>query len=485
VPAAALRSFAEMIGVTKADTRVDVGKLEYAIREELNPVAPRVMGVLRPLRMVVTNWPADRVEWLDAPSFPPDVGREGSRPLPFARELLIEEDDFRVEPVKGYRRLAPGREVRLRHGYIVRYESHETDPATGQVTLVRVTYDEASRGGASKEREVAGTIHWVAEAHATPVEVRLYERLFTVPDPDDVPEGQDFTVHLNPDSRVVLQGARVEPSVASASPGTRWQLERIGYFWADPIDSSPERMVLNQIVTLRSGWARTERAADEAAQQARQAKAAGGPSRPPSVPPAPRPAVGTDRGREQRDAVRTRDLELGSRLTRYRDALGLSPEEADLLTGDRALSDFFDAVLAVHADAKSVAAWVINELPGEAAGRALGDLAFGPAQLGRLIALVDRSEVSRIAAKEVLAELAQGGGEPEAIVERRGLRQVGDRAALIPHVEAVLAAWPDKVQEYRSGKKGLLGFFTGEVRRASGGAADPRVVRTLLEERLG
>jgi glutaminyl-tRNA synthetase len=375
--------------------------------------------------------------------------------------------------------------VRLRHGYVVRHESHETDPATGRPTLVRVTYDEASRGGATKDREVAGTIHWVAAAHATPVEVRLYEQLFAVPDPEDVPEGQDFTIHLNRDSLIVLPDARVEPSVAQAPPGTRWQLERTGYFWADPVDSSPERIVLNQIVTLRSGWARTERAADEAAQRARLASAAGEPPRPPAAPAAPRPAAAADRGREVRDAARTRDPELGSRMGRYREALGLSAEEADLLTGDRALSDFFDAVLAVHADAKSVAAWVINELPGGAAGRPLGDLAFGPAQLGRLIALVDRSEVSRIAAKEVLAELAERGGEPEAIVERRGLRQVGDRAALIPHVEAVLAAWPDKVQEYRSGKKGLLGFFTGEVRRASGGAADPRVVRTLLEEKLG
>jgi Asp-tRNA(Asn)/Glu-tRNA(Gln) amidotransferase B subunit len=242
-------------------------------------------------------------------------------------------------------------------------------------------------------------------------------------------------------------------------------------------------MVLNQIVTLRSGWARNERAADEAAQRARVEPAAK------HAPPAPTgsaraPGAG-DRGRETRDAARTRDRELAARMARYQDALGLAADEADLLTGDRAVSDFFDAVLAVHPAAHTVSAWVINELPGEAAGRALHELPFGPTQLGRLIALVDQSEVSRIAAKEVLSELAQKGGEPDAIVERRGLRQVGDHGALLPHVDAVLAAWPDKVQEYRAGKKGLLGFFTGEVRRASGGAADPRVVRTLLEERLG
>jgi len=484
VPAAALRSFAEMIGVTKADTRVDVGKLEFAVREELNPVAPRVLGVLRPLRLIVTNWPEDKVEWLDAPSFPPDVGRDGSRRLPFARELLIEQDDFRVEPVKGYRRLAPGREVRLRHGYVVRYQSHDVDPATGAVTAVRVTYDGASKGGIARDRDVAGTIHWVTAVHSKRVQIRLYDRLFNAPDPDDVPEGQDFTVHLNPNSLVVLDGARVEPSLASALPGTRWQLERTGYFWADPVDSSPHRMVLNQIVTLRSGWARNERAADEALQRTLGGLAAG--EAPPAAPPATtRVPSAADRGREAREAARTKDRQLAARFLRYQDVLGLTADEADLLTGDRAVSDFFDAVVAVHPEARSVSAWVINELPGEAAGRALHELPFGPTQLGRLIALVDQSEVSRIAAKEVLSELAQQGGEPDAIIERRGLRQVGDRVALLPHVDAVLAAWPEKVQEYRAGKKGLLGFFTGEVRRASGGAADPRVVRTLLEERLG
>jgi glutaminyl-tRNA synthetase len=374
--------------------------------------------------------------------------------------------------------------VRLRHGYIVRYEGHDTDPATGAVTAVRVSCDLESRSGAARDREVAGTIHWVSAAHARRVEVRLYDRLFTVPDPDDVPEGRDFTMHLNPDSLVVLEDARVEPSVAEAPPGTRWQLERMGYFWADPVDSTSNHIVLNQIVTLRSGWSKSERAADEAAQKARAVPT---PAQPPREAPSgagARAPGSADRGREARDAARGGDPELAARFVAYV-LSGLSAEDADLLTGDRAVSDFFDATVTAHAEPKSVAAWVINELPGEAAGRPLDGLPFGPAQLGRLVALVDKGEVSRIAAKEVLAELAQKGGEPDAVIERRGLRQVGDRDALLPHVDAVLAAWPGKVEEYRSGKKGLLGFFTGEVRRASGGAADPRVVRTLLEERLG
>ena len=471
VPPEALRSFAGMIGVTKADTRVDVGKLEYAIRDELNQVAPRVMGVLRPLRLIVTTIPEGSEEWIDAPSFPPDVGKEGSRKVPFARELLIEQDDFSLDPPKGYRRLAPGQEVRLRYGYVVRYEGHDVDPATEAVTAVRVTHDPASRGGEAKGRRVAGTIHWVSAAHALPAEVRLYDRLFNVPDPGDVPEGKDFTVHLNDDSLVVLGDARVEPSIADAPAGTRWQFERTGYFWPDPVDSSPENLVLNRVVTLRDSWTKKDGASGTA---------------PEPEPPA-RTAVGSgpDRGREARDAARAEDPELASRMESYREALGLSGDEADLLTGNRALSGFFEGALEVHPEARSVAAWVINELPREAHGQPLDELPFGPAELGRLVALVDEGAVSRVAAKEVFGELAARGGDPEAILDLMGLRQVADRGAVLAHVEKVLSDWPAKVEDYQAGKKGLLGFFVGQVVRESGGSADPKVAKAILEERLG
>ncbi|MDE2773915.1 MAG: glutamine--tRNA ligase/YqeY domain fusion protein [Gemmatimonadota bacterium] len=485
VPASALRSFCEMIGVTKADTRVDLGKLEYAIREALNVTAPRVMGVLRPLRLVVTNWPEDEVRWLDAPSYPPDVGRAGSRRLPFARELLMEADDFRVDPVKGYQRLAPGRAVRLRHAYVVRYEGHDVDPTTGEVSEVRVTCDAESRGRAGPERDVAGVIHWVSRRHSLGAEVRLYDRLFRVADPDDVPEGKDFTSGLNPDSLTVLEGARIEPSVADATAGTRWQLERTGYFWADPVDSRPERLVLNRIISLRSGWARSGPAGDEATERATTPARfvpSGGSGK---AAPAPGRGHSPDRGREARDRARAEDPELAARMAHYRDQLGLSAEEADLLSPARDVADFFDAVVRAHPSPTSVAPWLINEVPGKAGGRALADLPFGPAELAALIALVDNGELSRIAAKDVLGELVEKGGAPEAIVARRGLRLVGERAALVPRVEEVLAKWPAKVEECRSGKRGLIGFFVGEVMKASDKAADPRVVRLLLEERLG
>ena len=471
VPPAALRSFCDMIGVTKTGTRVDLEKLEYAIRDELNTTAPRVMGVLRPLRLVVTSWPEEKEEWIEAPSFPPDVGRTGSRKVPFARELLIEREDFAVDPPRGWKRLAPGREVRLKYGYVVRYEGHDVDPSTGEVTTVRVTHDPDSQGGDAKGRGVSGTIHWVSSRHALEAEVRLYDRLFTVPDPDDVPEGVDFTANINPSSLEVIPGARVEPSLAVAPHGTRWQLERTGFFWPDPVDSKPGRIVLNRIVTLRDSWAKKDV----------QVTTAGSSTVTASMIPV---RSGPDRGREARDATRSADRDLAARMERYTKELGLGEDEADLLTGDRTVAQFFEDALTVHKGAKSLAAWVINELPREARGRPLSELEFGPDALGKLVALVDGQTVSRVAAKEVLAELAEKGGDPEAIVDRLGLRQVADRGALLALAEKVLAEYPAKVEEYRSGKTGLLGFFVGQVVKASGGSADPKVAKAILEERL-
>ena len=474
VPPAALRSFCEMIGVTKTETRVDLEKLDYAIRDELNTTAPRVMGVLRPLRLLVTTWPEEKEEWIDAPSFPADVARVGSRKVPFARELLVEQDDFAIDPPKGWKRLAPDREVRLKYGYVVRYEGHDVDPKTGDVTVVRVTHDPESQGGDAKGRGVSGTIHWVSARHALKAEVRLYDRLFTIPDPDDVPEGVDFTANINQKSLEVIAEARVEPSLAGARSGTRWQLERLGFFWPDPVDSKPGRLVLNRIVSLRDSWSRKE------------AAPAAAPESPRAFDGAPAPAAsGPDRGREARDATRSADRDLAARMERYRKELGLGEDEADLLTGDRTVAQFFEDALAAHQGAKSLAAWVINELPREARGRPLAELPFGPAALGKLVALVDGQAVSRVAAKEVLAELAKKGGDPEAIVDRLGLRQVADRGALLALAEKVLAEWPAKVEEYRSGKTGLLGFFLGQVVKASGGSADPKVAKAILEERLG
>jgi glutaminyl-tRNA synthetase len=237
---------------------VDVVQLENALREELNARAPRRMAVLRPLKLVIENYPAEREEWLAAQDFPEQPER-GTRQVPFARELWIEADDFRVEAPKKYWRLAPGREVRLRYAYYVTCTGFTRD-ARGDVTEVRCTYDPATRGGDSPDgRKVPGTIHWVSARHAFSPEVRLYDHLFQVPFPEDVPAGGSFRDHLNPASRVVVSGAQLEPSLRSARADEHFQFERQGYFRLDPRDSTPARPVFHRAVALRDSWAKIER----------------------------------------------------------------------------------------------------------------------------------------------------------------------------------------------------------------------------------
>jgi glutaminyl-tRNA synthetase len=262
VPPEAIRTFCERVGVAKRNSTVEVEMLEHAIREELNRRAPRAMAVLRPLRLVIENWPADRVEELEAVNNPEDPAA-GTRRVPFGREVWVERDDFREVPPPKYFRLAPGREVRLRWAYVVRCTGVEKDPRTGEVTAVRCTADPASRGGDARGRPVKATIHWVSARHAVDAEVRLYDRLFTVEEPG----GDDWLAQLNPRSLERLTGCKVEPSLAAAPPGSRWQFERLGYFCADPVDTRPGAPVFNRTVTLRDAWARIARRQDSSSDQ--------------------------------------------------------------------------------------------------------------------------------------------------------------------------------------------------------------------------
>jgi glutaminyl-tRNA synthetase len=254
----AMRRFCERIGVTKFDSIHEMAWLEDALREDLNKKAPRVMGVLRPIKVVIENYPEGQADELDAVNNPEDPAA-GTRKVPFGRTLYIEQDDFREDPPKDFFRLAPGREVRLRYAYFVKCTGATKDPATGEVTELRCTYDPATRGGDAPDgRKVKGTIHWVSAAHAIDAEVRLYDHLFTKPDPDDVPEGQTYLANLNPNSLVVLTGAKLEPSLASATAGGKYQFERLGYFCVDK-DSTPGKPVFNRAVTLRDTWAKMEK----------------------------------------------------------------------------------------------------------------------------------------------------------------------------------------------------------------------------------
>jgi glutaminyl-tRNA synthetase len=249
----ALRAFCDGIGVARSDARVELAKLEHAIRDDLNMRVPRVMCVVRPLKVVLTNYPEGQVEQLEAPLYPHDVPKEGSRMVPFSRDLYIDRDDFMENPPKKFFRLAPGREVRLRYGYLITCTEVVKD-SSGEIVELRCTYDPETRGGNTPDgRKVQGTIQWVSAAQSLDCELRLYDRLFKVQDPDLV---EDFVSVLNPDSLVVVRGAKVEPSVAEDAAGSRYQFERVGYFMSDPLEARPGNLVYNRTVTLRDSWSK-------------------------------------------------------------------------------------------------------------------------------------------------------------------------------------------------------------------------------------
>jgi glutaminyl-tRNA synthetase len=254
-----IRNFCERIGVAKRDSIVDIALLEHCLREDLNEHAPRVMAVLHPLRVVIDNYPEDRVEEMEAMNHPADPNM-GTRKVPFSRVLYIEQEDFLEDPPKKFYRLAPGREIRLRYAYFITCVDVVKDEKTGEVVELHCTYDPESRGGDSPDgRKVKATLHWVSADHSIEAEVRLYDHLFSVPDPSDVKDGVDFKSYLNPNSLTTLTSCRVEPGLAGTAPGSRYQFERLGYFCADPVDSSGDALVFNRTVTLRDTWARIQK----------------------------------------------------------------------------------------------------------------------------------------------------------------------------------------------------------------------------------
>ncbi|HEX6559914.1 MAG TPA: glutamine--tRNA ligase/YqeY domain fusion protein, partial [Longimicrobiales bacterium] len=363
----AIRSFCDMIGVAKNESRVDIAKLEYAIRDDLNRKVPRVLAVLKPLRVTITNYPADRVELIEAPYYPHDVPLEGTRDLPFASTLYIDRDDFAEHPPKGWHRLAPGAEVRLRYAYIIRCDDVVRDE-TGEIVELRCSYDAGTRGGDAGSRNVKGTIQWVSAQHALPCEVRLYDRLFSVADPD---AAGDFKASLNPESLVVMASAFVEPGVRNDPPGTRYQFERLGYFCSDSADSRPGALVFNRTVTLRDSWTVKQR---DDGRPVREKSASG-------------PAAATERRAKPKPSGGARSAELVSRAARYVRAYGLEAVDADLLTRDADTVAFFEAAVAGD-NAKPLAKWIINDVFRELRDRSWSEFPVRPVQLRALVALV-------------------------------------------------------------------------------------------------
>lgn len=473
VPPEAIRMFASLVGVSRSGGRTEEDKFEYAIREVLNTEAPRVMAVLDPLKVVLTNLPEDHAESFDIASFPPDVGRDGSRAVPFAAEVWIERSDFAQDPPEGFRRLVPGGEVRLRGAYVLRCDEVVTDEE-GAVVELRCSVDLQTRGGSNPEgRRVNGTIHWVSVADALDAEVRLFSALLEPVDEGEEIEGDepDITERVSPDSLVVVHGAKIEPSVADEALDTRYQFERTGYFWRDPSDGRDDRLIFNRIVVLKS----TYRGAPDVERSEQRERAAEVKKTGPSV----KPQIS-----EVRQAARNADPGLAERFAAYPEAYGISIEHADLLTGSMATVAFFESAIADGADPGAVASWIVTDVRALLGDGAVADLAFTGDALGRLVELVTSGAVSRRAAKDVLARMADRGGDPGELIEDMGLAAVSDTNMLGEIIDGVLAGMPDKVEAYRGGRTNLIGLFIGEVMKATRGAADPKAVRSLLSERL-
>ena len=397
------------------------------------------------------------------------------------------------DPPPGFFRLAPGREVRLRYAYFLRCEEVVKDPATGEVVELRCTYDPATKGGNAPDgRKVKGTLHWVSAPHAVKAEVRLFDRLFTINDPEGE-EGRDFTEFLNPESRMVVTEALVEPSVASAPLGTRYQFGRRGYFMTDEEDSTAEAPVFNRIVTLRDTWGK--RMAAEAGNLVLEGSDAemaqtGGQGSAELQKEAATLKPRRDRrnlAREAREEARAGQPELAAAYVRYQEELGLPEEDADLLTGSAELSGFFEVGIGAGDPAPSptgLANWIVNELVRELKDRPLADVPITPQSFAALVALREGDAISQPVAKEVFSEMVTVGGDPVEIVKAKGLDKMVDIETLKALIDRTLRDNPTKVDEYRAGKKGLLGFFMGQIMKETGGKADPQAVQTLIRQSL-
>ncbi|MDT0632124.1 glutamine--tRNA ligase/YqeY domain fusion protein [Rubrivirga sp. S365] len=452
----AIRSFFDGLGVTKVNGSVQYPQYEYAVRDDLNGVARRVMAVTDPVPLTVEN--LDAAVTVEAPYWPHDVtppeGAPLTRALTLGPDLYVERDDVSVDPPKGWRRLAPGAEVRLRHGYVVRVTDIETDDAGG-VVAVRATADLDTLDAEPEGRRVAGVVHWANAADARPATFRLYDRLFTVPQP-----GEDFLDELNPDS-LVERGGYVEPSVADDAPDTRYQFERLGYFWRDPVDSAPDALVFDRIVALRDSWGK---------------KAAPAPPRPEKAAAPARDAGPRDPASALTDEERGRyDVLVGR---------GVGEEEAAVLAADADLLALFEETVAEHDAPREAGAVLVHDLR-----RALGEAPVATARatgvsLAAVLRMVEAGALTRNAAAEAVAALAAEGGAAEDVVAARGLAAIHDAEALAPAVDAALDENPDEVARYQAGETKLFGFFVGQAMRRAGKGANPQKVQTLLRERL-
>lgn len=447
-------NFCDQIGIAKANSTVDVSQLEFCIRDDLNTKVPRVMCVLDPLKVTIENYEGS--EELDAPYYPHDVPKEGSRKIPFSKEIYIERDDFTENPPKGYYRLTPEQPVRLRHAYIITCKEVIKD-ADGHITEIKAEYHPDSKSGADTSGiKVKSAIQWVDAGKAKSVELRLYDRLFK----DEAPEGLE---DINPDSLKVVKNALIEPAVITDKPDERFQFERQGYFYADPIDYTDETPVFNKIVGLKDSWSKKTKAPESAPKNEHKPQAK---------------KVQIDGEVEPMSEAEQALFDT------YTSDLKLNSEVANTLARDAQLSSFYEEALSVNNSPVTIANIVANEVAREFKEKHAEEVKFDAKQIAGLVKMVDDGTISNKIAKQVFEEMTKSGEDPAQIVEAKGLVQISDPSQISPIIDEVIAKNPDNVEKFKAGNTKLLGFFVGQVLKATGGKANPQVVNALVAEKL-
>lgn len=449
----AIRNFCASVGIAKANSVVDFAQLEFAIRDDLNYKAPRVLAVLDPLKVVITNYPKNKEEEFDAPYFPEDIPKEGSRKIHFSREIYIERDDFMENPPKGFFRLALGKEVRLRYGYIIRCNEVVKD-TQGNIVELRCTYDEDTPLGRNPTdgRRIKGTIHWVDARTALLAEVRVYDRLFTIENPG---AEDDYLSYLNPESLIVYGDAVIEPSVKGTPGETHFQFERQGYFVTDLVESSASKLVFNRTVALKDSWKK---------QQNKPAKAKEAVKTKPFIV-------------EEKTKVVLSEKQEKVAL-HYQNEIKLSEDYAIILAQDPIIANYLDEAIKVYDNPQGIANWLINELLREK------DLPIVPKNLALLVQCIDDGIISTKIAKDIFKEMLTSEKSPENIIEEKGLKQITNIDELSPIIDQLIADNPDIVEQIKAGRTNKISFFVGQVMKKTGGKANPKIVNQLLMDKL-
>ena len=442
-------NFCDSIGIAKANSMVDVSQLEFCIRDDLNKKVPRVMCVVNPLKVTIVNYEGN--EEIDASYYPHDVPKDGTRKLPFSKEIYIEQDDFNENPNKEYFRLSPTQSVRLKYAYIITCKEIIKDE-NGNIIEIKALYHDNSKSGEDTSGiKVKSAIQWVEKSTAKKIELRIYDRLFK----NEAPQGIE---DINPNSLKIVKDALIEPAVITNKPDVRFQFERQGYFYSDPIDYTDEAPVFNKIVALKESSSKKKKTPQVQKQQIKKVQIDG-------------------------EATPLTNIEQ-KLFDKYTNELKLNNEVANILARDTKLSSFYEDVLSELNSPISIANIVSNEVAKELKNKEINELKFTTKDIAELIQMIDDETISSKIAKQVFEDMLKTGNKPKQIVKDKGLIQISNPAEILPIINEVISNNPDNVNKYKDGNNKLFGFFVGQVLKATGGKANPKVVNELVKNEL-